>query len=58
MKATLRALLRGEHGQDMLEWALLGALLSIVSIIALQGLGGIIHSQFTMFILQFRHSGV
>jgi len=57
MKATLRALLRGEHAQDLIEYALLGALLSVVSIIALQGLGGIIHSEFTMLVMQMIHLG-
>ena len=51
MKATLRALLRGDGGQDLIEYSLLGALLSVVSILALQGLGGIIESAFLMILV-------
>jgi Flp pilus assembly pilin Flp len=55
MKATLRALLRGEQAQDLIEYALLTALLSVVSIIALQNLGGIMSGEWRMLILQLRH---
>ncbi len=41
MKA-LRNLIVREEGQDLVEYALLAALLSIVSIIALQALGPVI----------------
>jgi Flp pilus assembly pilin Flp len=41
MKA-LRNLLVREEGQDLVEYALLAALLSIVSIAALTSLGGVI----------------
>ena len=54
MKATLRALFRGESGQDLIEYSLLGALLSVVSLIALQNLGGIIRSEFFMLKFQLR----
>jgi Flp pilus assembly pilin Flp len=54
MKATVRALLRGDSGQDLMEYSLLGALLSVVSVLALHGLGGIIHSTFIMIILQMK----
>jgi pilus assembly protein Flp/PilA len=39
MKALLRNLVVREEGQDLVEYALLAALLSIVSIVALQTLG-------------------
>jgi Flp pilus assembly pilin Flp len=55
MKATLRALIRGEYGQDLVEYALLGALLSVVSIIALHGLGSIMKNEFVMVYLQLTH---
>ncbi len=38
----LRKLIVREEGQDLVEYALLAALLSIVSIIALQNLGPVI----------------
>ena len=52
MKATLRALVRDEFGQDLVEYSLLGALLSVVSVIALQGLGAVIRTEFYMLVLQ------
>ena len=42
MKALLRNLVVREEGQDLVEYALLAALLSIVSIVALQALGPVI----------------
>jgi Flp pilus assembly pilin Flp len=48
MKATLRAVLRSDSGQDLMEYSLLGALLSVVSVIALKGLGQIIQSALWM----------
>ena len=58
MKATLRALLHGENAQDLIEYALLTSLLGVVSIVALQGLGGIIHSEWVMIFFQiFRGVG-
>ena len=39
MKALLRNLVVREEGQDLVEYALLAALLSIVSILSLQALG-------------------
>jgi pilus assembly protein Flp/PilA len=44
MKALLRNLVVREEGQDLVEYALLAALLSIVSIVALQTLGPTISS--------------
>jgi len=40
VKALLQTLVRGESGQDLIEYALLVALLATVSFVALQGLGG------------------
>jgi Flp pilus assembly pilin Flp len=54
MKATLRALLRGDRGQDLIEYSLLGALLSIVSVLALTSLGAIIRNEFLMVYLRFK----
>lgn len=39
MKALLRNLVVREEGQDLVEYALLAALLAIVSIVSLQALG-------------------
>ena len=47
MKAILRNLVVQEEGQDLVEYALLAALLSIVSIAALQALGPTIASVWT-----------
>jgi Flp pilus assembly pilin Flp len=55
MKATLRALYRGDSAQDLVEYSLLGALLSVVSLIALQNLGGIMRSEFYMIMFQIKH---
>lgn len=55
MKATVRAFLRGDSGQDLMEYSLLGALLSIVSVITLQALGGIMRSTFFMLHFQLTH---
>jgi Flp pilus assembly pilin Flp len=55
MKATLRALLREEFGQDLIEYSLLGALLSVVSVIALTGLGNIVRNGFLMIYFQMKH---
>jgi Flp pilus assembly pilin Flp len=46
MKAILRALIRGDEAQDLVESALLCALLSVVSILALQTLGVAIRNGF------------
>lgn len=42
-------LLRQDEGQDLLEYALLGALLSIVSVLALRALGPVISDVFPRF---------
>lgn len=47
MKALLRNLLVREEGQDLVEYALLAALLSIVSIAALTTLGPAIANVWT-----------
>jgi len=47
MKALLRNLVVREEGQDLVEYALLAALLSIVSIAALQILGPTIANVWT-----------
>jgi Flp pilus assembly pilin Flp len=46
MKALHNLLVR-EEGQDLVEYALLAALLSIVSIVALQALGPVIANVWT-----------
>jgi len=52
MKATLRALIRDDSAQDLVEYSLLGALLSVVSLLALQSLGSIIRNLFFMIKFQ------
>ena len=47
MKELLQNLIRQEEGQDLVEYALLAALLSIVSIAALQVLGPVIANVWT-----------
>ncbi len=47
MKAMLRNLVIREEGQDLVEYALLAALLSIVSIAALTTLGPVIANVLT-----------
>ena len=47
MKALLRNLIVREEGQDLVEYALLAALLSIVSIAALTLLGPVISNVWT-----------
>ena len=47
MKELLQNLIRREEGQDLVEYALLAALLSIVSIAALQVLGPVIAGVWT-----------
>ena len=47
MKELLLNLVRREEGQDLVEYALLAALLSIVSIAALQVLGPVIANVWT-----------
>ena len=47
MKALFRNLVVQEEGQDLVEYALLAALLSIVSIAALQVLGPVIANVWT-----------
>lgn len=44
MKELMLNLVRDEEGQDLVEYALLAALLSIVSVAALQVLGPVIAS--------------
>ena len=46
MNALLRDLLVGENGQDLIEYSLLAALLSVLSILALTQLGGTIRVLF------------
>ncbi|HEV8479842.1 MAG TPA: Flp family type IVb pilin [Candidatus Eisenbacteria bacterium] len=55
MKATVRALLRGDSGQDLVEYSLLGALLSLVSLLSLQALGGIIRNEFFLLHFELTH---
>ena len=46
---TLVRLIGGDQGQDLIEYALLGALLSIVSVLALRALGPVISNVFPRF---------
>ena len=44
---SLRARLRNDKGQDLLEYALLVALIAIVCFVAVQGAGGNVNDIFT-----------
>ena len=55
MKATVRALLLSDSGQDLMEYSLLGALLSIVSLLALQSLGQYFQTTFWLINFQIKH---
>jgi Flp pilus assembly pilin Flp len=52
MKALLRNLIAGEDAQDLIEYALLTSLLSIVSIVALTTLGQQLRDLFTLLRLR------
>ena len=45
--SRLRALLRNESGQDLLEYAMLVALIAIVSYVAVQSAGSAVFSVFS-----------
>jgi pilus assembly protein Flp/PilA len=47
MKQLLKNLLNDESGQDLIEYALIAALIALVAITGLQGLAGKINSEFT-----------
>jgi Flp pilus assembly pilin Flp len=52
--ARLRRLARGDDGQDLIEYALLASLLSIVAVIGVTALGQKVHSLLLMLHLQIR----
>jgi Flp pilus assembly pilin Flp len=43
MVTRLRCLLRRDEGQDIIEYALLGAFISIVAIVAIQAIGPLVN---------------
>jgi pilus assembly protein Flp/PilA len=47
MNAILRNLLRDESGQDLIEYALVAALVALAAIVGLNGLSSKINSEFT-----------
>jgi pilus assembly protein Flp/PilA len=47
MKAILGSLVREESGQDLIEYALIAALIALVAIAGLNGLATSINSEFT-----------
>jgi pilus assembly protein Flp/PilA len=47
MKQLLKSLLNDESGQDLIEYALIAALIALVAITGLNGLAGSINSEFT-----------
>jgi len=55
MKATVRTFLRGDSGQDLVEYSLLAALLSIVSYITLQALGWAVLRNFYLLHFEITH---
>jgi pilus assembly protein Flp/PilA len=48
MKQLLKNLLNDESGQDLIEYALIAALIALVAITGLQGLASKINSEFTV----------
>lgn len=46
MKALLKALMQEESGQDLIEYALIAALIALVAIAGLNGLASSINSEF------------
>ena len=47
MKVFLKNLLHDESGQDLIEYALIAALVAVIAIVGLNNLAGKINSQFT-----------
>jgi pilus assembly protein Flp/PilA len=47
MKQLLKNLLNDESGQDLIEYALIAALIALVAIAGLNGLSGKINSEFS-----------
>jgi pilus assembly protein Flp/PilA len=47
MKQLLKNLLSDESGQDLIEYALIAALIALVAITGLNGLAGSINAEFT-----------
>jgi pilus assembly protein Flp/PilA len=47
MKQLLNSLLSDESGQDLIEYALIAALIALVAITGLNGLAGSINSEYT-----------
>jgi pilus assembly protein Flp/PilA len=47
MKQLLKNLLTDESGQDLIEYALIAALIALVAITGLNGLAGSINSEYT-----------
>lgn len=47
-KKMLRALVQDESGQDLIEYALVAALIALVAIAGLNGLASSINSEFNM----------
>jgi pilus assembly protein Flp/PilA len=47
MKQLLKNLMNDESGQDLIEYALIAALIALVAITGLNGLAGSINSEFT-----------
>jgi len=54
MKAIVGALIRSDDGQDLVEYSLLGALLAVVSVLALHGLGSLMRNEFLMIYFQLK----
>ncbi len=57
MRALFRRLFREEEGQDLIEYALLGAIISIGSILAMQTVVGGITGTFTNISNQLPQGG-
>jgi pilus assembly protein Flp/PilA len=49
MKAILSNLVRGDDGQDLIEYGLLAALISIIAIVAITSVGSSLQTTYTSF---------
>jgi pilus assembly protein Flp/PilA len=47
MKITLKSLWQDERGQDLVEYALVGALIALASVAALNNVAGLLTNAFT-----------
>ena len=46
MKALLRRFVREDEGQDIIEYALLAAFISVIAILVIQNIGGLVTTNY------------